>query len=122
MKRVAYLIVVALAVLGSAAQASPILIFNTGVDIFGTVLADGTIGDPHYSLFSVPGGTTDILVRTEAGGYPIGNNQWPGDDGLSAGIGPNNDYTMGGPGGNYDFRTTFDLTGLDPSTSRLTGQ
>ena len=122
MKRVAYLIVVALAVLGSAAQASPIFIFNTGVDVFGSVLADGTVGDPHYSLFAVPSGTTDIRVRTSAGGYPVGGGAWLGDDGLSAWIGPNNNSLVAGIGGVYDYRTTFDLTGLDPLSATLIGQ
>jgi hypothetical protein len=121
MKRVAYLIVVALAVLGSAAQASPIFVFNTGVDLFGTVLTDGTVGDPHYSLVSVPGGTTDTVVHTAVGGYPIGSGAWIGDDSLSAWIGPNTTFS-GGPGGLYDYRTTFDLTGLNPATANLIGQ
>lgn len=61
-------------------------LFNTGVDASMTPLPDGTIGDPHYSLVSVPGGTTDILVRTSAGGYPI--PPYFGDDSSSAWIGP----------------------------------
>ena len=121
MKRVAYLIVVALAVLGSAAQASPIFVFNTGVDLFGTVLTDGTVGDPHYSLVSVPGGTSDIMVRTAAGGAPVNTGGWLGDDALSAWIGPNTAFS-GGPGGSYDYRTTFDLGVLSPSTANLMGQ
>ena len=83
-------------------------LFNTGVDASGTPLPDGTIGDPHYSLVSVPSLTTDIRVRTSAGGYPI--PPYFGDDSLSAWIGPNNDVVINGRNGLYDYQTTFDLT------------
>ena len=55
-------LIVALATLlvVTGAHAVPITIFNTGVDSTATVLADGTIGDPHYALVAVPGGTTTI--------------------------------------------------------------
>jgi len=106
--------------LASVAHAGVISIFNTGVDGSGTPLADGTIGDPHYVLVSVPGGTTNIRVRTSVGGYPVG--PWIGDDAISAWIGPNSDITVDGPVGHYDYRTTFDLTGLVPVNTSLTGQ
>jgi hypothetical protein len=101
----------------SVASADSISIFNTGVDASGNPLADGTIGDPHYSLVSVPSGTTDIRVRTLAGGYPI--FPWLDDDSSSAWIGPNNDGQVDGDPGLYDYQTTFfaasagtvDLTG-----------
>jgi PEP-CTERM motif len=107
-------------VAGSAAQADPITsLYNTGVDASGTPLADATIGDPHYALVGVPGGTSEIRVRTLAGGYPI--PPYLGDDALSAWIGPNNDSAVDGPNGSYDYRTTFDLTGFDPSTAFISG-
>jgi hypothetical protein len=103
------------------ANADPLTsLYNTGVDASGTPLPDGTIGDPHYSLVSVPGETTDIRVRTSAGGYPV-NPPYIGDDSKSAWIGPNNDTILDGPDGHYDYRTTFDLTGFDPSTAKITG-
>jgi hypothetical protein len=101
-------------------QANPITtLFNTGVDASGTPLSDGTIGDPHYTLVSVPSGTTDLRVRTSAGGYPI--PPYIGDDSLSAWIGPNNDPQVDGPVGLFDYRTTFDLTGLNPATASISG-
>jgi hypothetical protein len=88
------------------ADADLITIFNTGVDATGHPLPDGTIGDPHYTLVSTPlGSTTDIRVRTSAGGYPI--PPYVGDNSISAWIGPNNDPAVDGPVGAYDFRTTF---------------
>jgi hypothetical protein len=119
MKRALYLMAFGLAVWGSAANAASITVFNTGVDSSGAPLADGTIGDTHYSLAFAPSGTTDILVRTSVGGYPIG--PYIGDDTLSAWIGPNNDSQVEGPAGLYDYQTTFDLTGFDPTTASLTG-
>jgi hypothetical protein len=98
-------------------------LYNTGVDASGTPLPDATISDPHYSLLSVPGGsTTDIRVRTSAGGYPIDPSHYIGDDSLSAWIGPNNDPALDGPVGLYDYRTTFDLTGFNPLTAQITGR
>ena len=79
-----------------------------------------TLGDPHYQLVSVPAGsTTDILVRTSATGWPI--PPYMGDSSTSAWIGPNNDTSIDGPAGNYTFRTTFDLTGFNPSTAFISG-
>jgi hypothetical protein len=103
----------------TAAHANNIAIFNTGVDSSGIPLPDGTIGDSHYALVGVPSGTTTLAVRTSAGGYPI--PPWLGDDSLSAWIGPNGDQVLTGPTGNYDYQTTFDLTGLDPTTAVLNG-
>jgi hypothetical protein len=93
-------------------------LFNTGVDASGTPLPDGTIGDPHYALVSVPGGTTDIRVRRASGGFPI--PPWLGDDAVSAWIGPNNDASVDGPVGAYDYRTTF--TAAFGGTLTLTGR
>lgn len=102
------------------AQAVPISIFNTGVNGVGAVLPDGTLGDAHYSLISLPGGTSTLRVRRASGGYPI--PPWVGDNSLSAWIGPNNTTQLDGPAGTYIYRTTFDMTGLDLSTAGLVGR
>ena len=94
-------------------------LYNTGVDASGTPLPDGTLNDPHYSLVSVPSGTTVTRVRTSAGGYPI--PPYIGDDSKSAWIGPNNDNQLDGPVGNFDYQVSFNLTGFDPSTASITG-
>lgn len=102
-----------------AAEAAPIVLFNTGVDANGVRLDDGALGDPHYELVSIPGGTATLRVRTSAGGYPV--PPYIGDNASSAWIGPNNDTQVDGPGGDYVYRTTFDLTGLDAGTAHIQG-
>jgi len=94
-------------------------LYNTGVSSSHAVLPDGTVGDPHYALVLVPGGTTQTLVRSSTGGFPI--PPWLGDDGSSAWIGPNNASDLDGPAGEYIYRTTFDLTGLIPGTASISG-
>jgi hypothetical protein len=94
-------------------------LFNTGVDGSGSPLPDGTVGDPHYSLIAVPSGTTTIRIRSESGGFPI--PPWIEDNLISAWIAPDMINTVGSPG-QYMYRTTFDLTGCDPSTAQITGR
>ncbi|MBX9579709.1 MAG: hypothetical protein K2X87_05315, partial [Gemmataceae bacterium] len=123
MRRLAFALALALAAVCAAGRSDAAVIpglFNTGVDAAGVGLPDGTVGDPHYSLIIVPGGTTEILVRTSAGGFPI-PPYFVGDETTSTWIGPNNDFILDGPEGTYVYRTTFDLTGLDPSTAVITG-
>lgn len=102
------------------ASAAAINVFNTGVDASGSVVAGGTVGDLHYTMTTVPSGTTDIKAATAASeGFPIG--PWLADNTLSRWIGPNV-TDLDGPVGNYVYRTTFDLTGLDYTTAALSGQ
>jgi hypothetical protein len=118
--RVSLSIAVAILILAGSAYAGPILIFNTGVNGSGTPLSNGTIGDSHYTLITVPSGSTDIRVLTSVGGFPI--PPWLADNSLSAWIGPNNNEDAGGPALFYTYRTTFTLSGLNPSTASLVGQ
>jgi hypothetical protein len=121
------LAVVAIVFLAGAAHAAPITIFNTGVNNSGVPLTDtgsgvGATGDPHYTLIAVPSGTTDIQVLTSARNNP-NLSTWLGDDLISTWIGPNTDIDANGAnGGAYTYRTTFDLSGFDPTTASLTGQ
>lgn len=114
---------IALVIVAYASSESPGALigslYNTGVSSAHSVLSDGTVGDPHYSLISVPGGTTQTLVRSSTGGFPI--PPWLGDDGSSAWIGPNNAADLDGPAGEYVYRTTFDITGLIPETASISG-
>jgi hypothetical protein len=124
MNRNLALLSVGLALAGTVLCADPIpTLYNTGVDSSGTPLANNTLGDPFYSLVSVPDGSVSALViRTSAGGYPISpSGPYIGDDSLSTWIGPANDYDMNGPNGTYEYQTTFILSG-DPASASIDGQ
>jgi hypothetical protein len=110
----------AAALSAGVAQAATIPLFNTGVDGSGSPQANGS-AESHYTLasgpyLSLPG----LRVGASAGGFPIG--PWQGDDAASAWIGPADSGAFYGPGGTYDYRLTFSLAGLDPSTASITGQ
>lgn len=114
------LVLVAAAGLAQVVQAASITLFNTGVDASSAVLPDSTIGDPHYSLLTVPlGSTTAIRIITSAGGFPI--PPYIGDNSFSRWIGPNNDSDLNGPVGNYTYRTTFDLSGYVFGSASIIG-
>jgi hypothetical protein len=106
----------------AARAASPITLFNTGVDSTGTPLPNGTVGDSHFSMTSVPlGSSSTPAIRTSAGGFPIQpSGPWVGDDGVSTWIGPSNDAFLDGPSGNYTYETTFTLPAA--GTVNITGQ
>jgi hypothetical protein len=95
-------------------------LFNTGVGNTGAVLPNGTIGDPHYTLNSVPSGSSDTRIITSADGFPV--PPYNGDNTLSRWIGPNNDSVLNGPVGESTYRTNVDLTGFNPATASINGQ
>lgn len=101
------------------AQADALTLFNTGVAGDGTLVADSTLGDPHYALASVPGGSTTLRIITSATGFPVG--PWMGDNSNSRWIGPNNDHQLDGDVGAYVYRTTFDLNGFNAATALIQG-
>ena len=86
----------------------------------GEGLPTGVV-DPNFTIISAPagatlnsGGTTDTIPPVSSPAYaaPSAGTQW---------IGPNRDDSLQQPIGNYDFRTTFNLAGLDASTAMITG-
>jgi PEP-CTERM motif len=105
----------------AASHAVPITtVFNTGVGATGVPLANNA-SETHYTLVSVPsGGVAAVRVATSANGFPI--PPWVGDNSLSAWIGPNSNSQLDGPIGNYDYQTSFDLTGFQASTAAIAGQ
>lgn len=121
------LAVVGTLLVAGAAHASTFVIFNTGVDGSGTPLFDatapGATPDTHYTLVAIPGDLVTVRpvqVATSFRGFPI--PPWIGDNSTSAWIGPNPDTQLIGPTGNYDYRTTFNLTGFDFNTAVITGK
>jgi HYR domain-containing protein len=110
---------VAAMVLGAAAQAyaDDIVIYNTGVGDDGLVLAPGS-NDPHYRLVSRPAGAPIQAV------VAFGHDAYVANDPVgSAGSSWLCQSTFCDDfhdGGDYTYRTSFDLTGLDPATASLT--
>ncbi|MGK0188943.1 MAG: hypothetical protein ACI9R3_004758 [Verrucomicrobiales bacterium] len=104
-----------------AATAAPIPgLFNTGVDADGNLLpGDGAV-DPHYELIDsgderFPGPDAVTL----AAGFPVG--PWIAEGPDSRWIAPQAASANGEPG-TYTYRTTFDLTGFDSESARITGE
>src|SRR5438445_675155 len=98
---------------GLALHAGTVAVFNTGVDASGVPLADQQF-DPHYLLV----GRTTAPYATYSYGNAFPFQVWLPDSSLSKWISPQPEYSgfRSDPPGVYDFRTTFDLTGIDPST------
>jgi hypothetical protein len=96
-------------------------LFNTGVDAAGVALADDA-PDPHWLLVA-PGAQTGVpLAATSAGGFPI--PPWIADSATSAWIGTLNPTALGPTSvtREYHYQTTFNLSGLIPSTAVISGQ
>lgn len=95
-------------------------LFNTGVSAAGAPLPNN-FTELHYFLAKVPSGSTSgVRVASSANNFPIG--PWVGDDNVSAWIGPNSDSVLSSPAGNYDYRTTFNLSGLNAVSASIKGQ
>jgi hypothetical protein len=80
-----------------------------------TVLPDNS-PDSHYSITSSPLGITSTYAVA-----PFWN--WMPNSSTSKWISPvQNGGSTGVPNGNYIYKTTFDLTGLNPSTAEIQGR
>ena len=96
-------------------------LFNTGIDNYGNLLAEGSV-DPHYVLVNsadtnMPGPniytvTESVINAVEPGAYP--------DGALSQWVTPSSD-TGGCAPGNYVYRTTFDLSAYDTNSVAISG-
>ena len=86
----------------------------------GAVLASGTI-DPHWQLIQSPDlsfpGPNAIVVNDS--GFPI--PPWLANGPNSKWIAPQANQSTGNQAGDYKYRITFNLTGLEPSTAVITG-
>ena len=89
------------------------------MDDNNNLLAAGAV-DPHYQLiasadYSYPGPNSWVVNE----GYPIGTWLTNGPD--SKWIAPRAAQNVGNLPGNYTYRLTFDLTGLDPNAAVISG-
>src|SRR5580765_878915 len=114
-----------LAVLALPVRAATIPgLYNTGVDNNRALLANGVV-DPHYRLVqsadaSVPG--PNALVITDTLFPTVGTGPWLASGPNSKWIGPMANQSTGNLPGDYKYRITFDLSGLEPSTAVITGR
>ena len=100
------------------AEANPITLFNTGVDNAGTPLG-GAATDTHYQLVTsadplYPAPAQAIVVTSPHPLWVNANNavsRWVGANASAVGI-----------NGSYAYKTTFDLTGLDPLSALISGR
>jgi hypothetical protein len=108
------------------AAAAPITLYNTGVTgpnapngSNSTVITGANpVPDPHYTVFYTPNYVTppyppaQVLLPPPSSPYITDpNSNWDNDTGST-----NNE-----PGAIYQYDTTFDLTGLDPTTATVSG-
>jgi hypothetical protein len=94
---------------------------STGINDPGNVLPDGAT-DPHLQLIQNPDvahpGSGTFVV--DQGGFPLGGC-WYKDDNISKWIAPYADASTVSPEGRSFSETTFNLSGFDPATARITG-
>lgn len=95
-------------------------LFGTGLDETGALLGPEQI-DPHYKLTMSPDpDATGPDTFTLTPGYPVG--PWAAEGTASRWIAPQSAQGVGSAPGLYTYETTFDLTGLDPTTAVITGK
>lgn len=104
---------VSLAALPSGAATIPGL-YNTGVSDARVALAAGAI-DPHYVLSAAAQGTVGAGATVM-----VNNAAWLANSAASTWIGVVNSGAANVAAGNYYFRTTFSLAGLEPATAQIT--
>lgn len=112
-------------VAGLSASAATIPgLYNTGVSDAGTALANGAV-DPHWKLVqsadaTAPGPNAFVVTDTL---FPIvGTGPWLASSATSKWIGPMANQSTGNQAGDYKYRITFSLAGLEPSTAVITGR
>jgi serine/threonine protein kinase len=90
----------------------PLPLFSTGIGDDGAPLAGGA-GDPHWTV--APAGSGPIATYATRNAPPT----WMANTAEACWISPHVDGSRDELAGLYVYRTTFDLTGFDPTTVRL---
>ncbi|MBI1749583.1 MAG: PEP-CTERM sorting domain-containing protein [Acidobacteria bacterium] len=120
-KRIAFVLGALLLAAVVPVQADSISIFSTGVAAGGGLAANATV-DAHYTLTSAADGVFNgpaAFVAITPGVYPF--TDWMPGTSNARWIGPRSSLAYPFATGNYVYTTTFDLSGLNPSTAILTG-
>ncbi len=91
-------------------------LFSSGLDAGGQALATG-LPDPHYTLVASAYGTPPPPAISAT--VMVNHSAWMANSTTSRWIGAVSSGTASVPGGLYQFRTSFDLSGLDVNTARI---
>jgi len=120
MKTEAVFLMVSLVIGTAQVGAAPIPgLFNTGVNNTPAALPAGSV-DPHYTLIVNPdSASANALVHNE--GFPIVPGAWLANSSASKWIAPRA-ATDAAAAGDYTYRLSFDLTGLDPASASISGR
>ncbi|MGV3772375.1 MAG: immunoglobulin domain-containing protein [Verrucomicrobiales bacterium] len=95
-------------------------LFNTGMGEEGFLVEDGA-EDPHYKLVeNIDNPESDVALVQNSAVFPISTATWLPNSDTSKWIGPRF-VTDQAKGGDYTYETTFNMSGLDPSTAFIEG-
>jgi hypothetical protein len=100
-----------------AASANAIIIYGTGESAGLTALSVGQ-SDPNYDVVAAPSGSGATLGRATT---TAANPNWVQNNASGDWISPGASGVTNWAPGMYEYQTSFDLTGLNPSTAELTG-
>jgi len=99
-------------------------LFNTGIGSNGVALANGATNTQWQLTQSAdpasPG--PGVVVVTDTLFPIVGTGPWLASSATSKWVGPKANQSVGSAAGNYTYRITFDLTGLEPSTAVISGR
>ncbi len=119
----------AMALSPGAHAATVTSLFSTGVTSAGTLSPTSTttgstpvsVADVHYQVrdASVANSTFGAAYVSDPSQYPISTGNWTANTSKSQWISPNANPGANFPSDNYDYRTTFDLSGFNPNTFAL---
>ncbi len=121
MKRIALVLGALLLAAAVPVHADSIPVFSTGVAAGGGHAANATV-DAHYTLTSAADSVFNgpaAFVSFTPGVYPF--TSWMLETPNARWIGPRSSLAYPFGTGNYVYATTFDLSGLNPSTAVLHG-
>jgi hypothetical protein len=120
-KKLALIFALASAIPGFVVAATVPGVFNTGVDAEGKLIDASDTIDPHYQLTESPDeispGPDAVTLNP---GFPVG--PWLPEGPDSRWIAPRAEQNIGSAEGDFTYRTTFSLTGFDPTTAVIVGR
>ncbi len=93
-------------------------LFSTGVDDEGGALDDLSV-DAHYMVVTDPGDSVPDALVLDSTLFPIVDGPWLANELDSKWIGVQEDNN--GPGGDYGYELTFDLSAFDPTAVFVEG-